>query len=299
MPSPFPGMDPYCEAPSIWPDVHHELIGDIQAALNAVLRPRYVARVDLRTYASDEPMLMDEAIKEAFLKVLHLATAEVVTIIEVVSPTDMIRDSRGRASFMSKRREIMNSEVHWVEIDLLRAGVPTVTDPPLPANDYRVLIARAHQRTKTRVWPISVRQGLPVIPIPLRGKDPEVPLDLGAVFREACDRAAYDATLDYRKEPQPPLKDEDAQWARERLRGRGGSQGGVDCTSPPFHRTSAGPGFSTRRPRSCKNRAAGAPSTMRWSKVRLKVSTRPTTTLSSTATGRRSIRPTPRIAHSG
>jgi hypothetical protein len=262
VPSPFPGMDPYCEAPSIWPDVHHELIGDIQAALNAVLRPRYVARVELRVYISDEddpgrevlvpdlrvertpkrkgnrkpkeepalavtaplivPTLMDEEVEEAFLKLIHVETEELVTIVEVVSPTNKIRGSRGRASFMSKRQEIMNSEVHWVEIDLLRAGVPTVTDPPLPASDYRVLVSRADRRTKTRFWPIGVRQALPVIPIPLRGKDPEVPLDLGAVFREAYDRAAYDLTLDYRKEPQPPLKGEDAKWARELLRGRSG-----------------------------------------------------------------------------
>lgn len=47
MPSPFPGMDPYLESPVIWPDVHHGLISEIQAALNPRLRPRYVARVEL------------------------------------------------------------------------------------------------------------------------------------------------------------------------------------------------------------------------------------------------------------
>ncbi len=67
---------------------------------------------------------------------------------------------------------------------------------------------------------MSVRQPLPVIGIPLRGKNPEVPLDLGVVFRTAYDRAAYDVSLDYRKEPQPPLKGDDAKWARELLRGR-------------------------------------------------------------------------------
>src|SRR5262245_13670059 len=57
MPSPFPGMDPYLEAPHLWPDVHHELISQIRGALNAALRPRYVARVELRVYisADDDP----------------------------------------------------------------------------------------------------------------------------------------------------------------------------------------------------------------------------------------------------
>ena len=54
MPSPFPGMDPYLESPVIWPDVHHELISEIRAALNPNLRPSYVARVELRVYISDD-----------------------------------------------------------------------------------------------------------------------------------------------------------------------------------------------------------------------------------------------------
>src|SRR3954469_21922112 len=54
MPSPFPGMDPYLESPTIWPDVHHELISEIRAALAPRVRPRYVARVELRVYISDD-----------------------------------------------------------------------------------------------------------------------------------------------------------------------------------------------------------------------------------------------------
>jgi hypothetical protein len=254
-------MDPYLEAPSIWPDVHHGLISEMQAALNPHLRPRYVARVELRVYISDDddpgrqalvpdlrverspgrkgasqtkqepvraaaeplivPTLMDEEIEEAFLKIVHVESEELVTLIEVLSPTNKIRGSSGRKSFMEKRREIMNTEVSWVEIDLLRGGVPSVTDPPLRPSDYRILVSRGDQRTRTRFWPVSVRQPLPVIKIPLRGKDPEVPLDLSSVFRTVYDRAAYDVSVDDRKPPQPPLEGDDAKWARELLRGGG------------------------------------------------------------------------------
>jgi hypothetical protein len=166
---------------------------------------------------------MDEEIEEAFLKLIHVESETLVTLIEVLSPTNKIRGSRGRASFMAKRQNVMDTEVHWVEIDLLRAGVPSVTDPPLhPGSDYRVLVSQGDQRMQTRYWPIGVRQPLPVIAIPLRGKDPEVPLDLGAVFRTVYDRAAYDVTVDYRKAPEPPLEGDDAKWARELLRGRRG-----------------------------------------------------------------------------
>jgi len=165
------------------------------------------------------PTLMDEEIEEAFLKIIHVESEALVTVIEILSPTNKIRGSRGRASFMAKRHEIMNTEVHWVEIDFLRAGLASVTDPPLPSSDYRVLVSRADRRTQTRFWPISVRRPLPVIQIPLRGNDPEVPLDLGAVFRAVYDRAAYDTSVDYRKDPQPPLTAADAKWAKELLRG--------------------------------------------------------------------------------
>jgi len=54
MPSPFPGMDPYLEAPGLWTDVHHGLISEIQARLNSKLRPKYRVRVEERVYISDE-----------------------------------------------------------------------------------------------------------------------------------------------------------------------------------------------------------------------------------------------------
>jgi hypothetical protein len=49
MPSPFPGMDPFLEAPDIWRGFHHSLADEIKAQLNAVLSPRYYADVDVRT----------------------------------------------------------------------------------------------------------------------------------------------------------------------------------------------------------------------------------------------------------
>src|SRR5690348_5515230 len=116
MPSPFPGMDPYLEAPELWPDVHHELISQIQGTLNAALRPRYVARIELRVYVSDEDgpgcKFIDD-IEEARLEIRSREANALVTIIEVLSPASKVRGSRGRVSFMDKRRETLASKVHW------------------------------------------------------------------------------------------------------------------------------------------------------------------------------------------
>jgi hypothetical protein len=233
----------------------------MQLALNQALRPNYVARVELRVYISDdddpgreviipdvrieksrrkgrrkakggsavaiaEPLivtlLLDDEIEEARLEIKHRETGALVTVIEVLSPTNKIRGAKGRSSFMDKRQEILASDVHWVEIDLLRAGVPpSVTRPPLKASDYRILVSRMGDPRKASYWPVGLRQPLPVIGIPLRGDDPDVPLDLGAVLTAAYEQGAYDMSVDYRQTPNPPLTKEDAIWANRLLRERG------------------------------------------------------------------------------
>ncbi|MCS6781550.1 MAG: DUF4058 family protein, partial [Geminicoccaceae bacterium] len=59
MPSPFPGMDPYLEAPDVWEGFHANLATEIQNQLNPRLRPKYVARlapyVVLAERAVEEP----------------------------------------------------------------------------------------------------------------------------------------------------------------------------------------------------------------------------------------------------
>jgi len=43
--SPFPGMDPYLEAPDLWPDVHTRLMNIFAEQLTPLLAPRYVAEL--------------------------------------------------------------------------------------------------------------------------------------------------------------------------------------------------------------------------------------------------------------
>src|SRR4051794_36688978 len=50
MPGPFPGMDPYLEAPSVWRNVHNRLITYISDELNILLPEGYVATSDERVY---------------------------------------------------------------------------------------------------------------------------------------------------------------------------------------------------------------------------------------------------------
>jgi Protein of unknown function (DUF4058) len=61
MPSPFPGMDPYLEDPNGWANVHHGIIAALQAALNAIIRPKYYARIAERVYLCPADELAPES----------------------------------------------------------------------------------------------------------------------------------------------------------------------------------------------------------------------------------------------
>lgn len=260
MPSPFPGMDPYLENPATWPDVHHGLISELQVELNRQVRPKYFVSVEERVYISDEtdparavivpdlqvartagerrreaaasqpvgtpePLvvttLIEEEVREAHLEIVDAQLRQVVAVIEVVSPANKVAGSRGRTSYFEKRREVMKSSAHWLEIDLLREGEPVTAAEVLPEGDYFVHLSRVDARPKGFVWPILLRQRLPRIPVPLRSADPEAAADLQALLESVYERSAYDLKIDYRREPKPPLRGEDAAWADELLRKQG------------------------------------------------------------------------------
>ena len=47
-------MDPFLEEPTLWPDVHNELLSVARETLNRRLRPQYHVRLEERVYISDE-----------------------------------------------------------------------------------------------------------------------------------------------------------------------------------------------------------------------------------------------------
>src|SRR5262249_1749618 len=61
-----------------------------------------------------------EELREAFQRITGRRSRDVVTVIEILSPTNKVPGSPGRESFERKRREVIYSPSHWVEIDLLR-----------------------------------------------------------------------------------------------------------------------------------------------------------------------------------
>jgi len=165
--------------------------------------------------------LLDDEIHEAHLEVVDRVDRSVVTIIEVLSPSNKVPGSKGRASYQQKRREVMDSPCTWIEIDLLRAGDPIIPRQKLGGCDYYVHISQVEQRPKGAVWRIRLPQRLPGILIPLKSEDSAVPLDLQQVLDTAYNRGAYNKTIDYQSPPATPLPPELEGWAEQLLKAKG------------------------------------------------------------------------------
>jgi hypothetical protein len=97
---------------------------------------------------------------------------------------------------------------------------------PLPAGDYYAIVSRGWRPARADVYAWSLCHPLPAIPVPLAGKDPDVPLDLQAAFTTIYDRAVYAYSLDYRRPVEPPLEEADAAWAQQALTAASAPSGG-------------------------------------------------------------------------
>ena len=65
---------------------------------------------------------------------------------------------------------------------------------------------------------MPIRKPLPGLSIPLRETDTDVHLDLQAVLDQAYRKGRYHLTIDYSEPPTPPLKGDDAKWARNLIK---------------------------------------------------------------------------------
>jgi len=71
-----------------------------------------------------------------------------------------------------------------------------------------------------RSTPSRVRQPLPVFCIPLRQTDADIVLNLQPLIDQCYVNGRY-STIDYRRDPEPPMDLADAAWADALLREAG------------------------------------------------------------------------------
>ena len=203
MPSPFPGMNPYLERAAVWSDFHLSFLYAAHKALAGQLVPHYIVKIDehvfMREPHDEEQLLVgrgdalvsdqgnvarpptggtqvlmaptrieldvEEVDRLAFLEVRDREELEIITVIELLSPSNK-KPGPDRERYCDKRFQLLRSPVHFVEIDLLRAW-PRMPMRKLSPCDYCVVVSRAEERPEAGSWPIQLPDPLPVVPVPL------------------------------------------------------------------------------------------------------------------------------------
>lgn len=154
-------------------------------------------------------------VRDVWIEIRHLPDQSVVTVIEVLSPSNKI--GRGHLEYLAKRDAILNRPVSLVEIDLLLAGQRLDFGPKTPHSSYAAFISRDNNRKWIDVYAWDLRSPLPPIRIPLRPPDPDVILPLGDVFATTFQHGHYARALRYQNAPPAPLSEDQAEWARQIL----------------------------------------------------------------------------------
>jgi hypothetical protein len=154
----------------------------------------------------------------------------VVTIVEFLSRSNKT-PGPGRDLYLQKQADARRARANLVEVDLLRAGSPTTLTPPHlvpPAyrTPYHASVWRASRPGRMEYWPAPLRERLPVVRVPLRPDDADVPLDLQSLVDECYRRGRYD-DIDYAEQLEPSLPAPEAAWTGDLLRAKGLTQGGV------------------------------------------------------------------------
>ena len=254
MPSPFPGMDPYLEDPTLWPDVHQRLIAYISEYLQSQVRPKYIARIGERIEVSDlgrsyypdamivqpprnpattlahsgvlvadEPLVfhyLDEEHSVPYIEIVYRETGDVVTVIEVLSPAN--KNGAGREQYLQKQADLLATQVNLVEIDLLSSWTtPTLARNASgltpPESRYVVSVSRLYRRQNFEAYFSRLQDRLPRCRIPLRAADPDAVLDLPAVFDRCYEVGGYDLLVNYAKAPPVALSESESAWLRNLL----------------------------------------------------------------------------------
>ena len=191
--------------------------------------PAQAAEPAVAVAEEDRPLVIRMAaaeVSESFLTILDVTSNQrVVTVIELLSPSN--KHGGGRRLYRQKQRQVLRSDAHLVELDLLRTGRHTVAVPEAIAQgkrpfDYLICVSRARRRREEfELYFRSLRRPLPPLSIPLAAGDPDVLLELQPVFDRTYEAGSYRRRIDYGEPCRPPLSAEDQAWADELIRRAG------------------------------------------------------------------------------
>jgi hypothetical protein len=205
MQSPFPGMDPYIEACGLWEGFHGRLIEAIYRDLASVLPSGYTIDTAVQSYVV---LMGAEGMQGPPPK-------PDVTVTEPAAgkqPPKKKDDATVAETSASAESVPMQA---FIELDLLRGGHKMPMMTPWPDSPFSLLVSRSFPAPHCRAWPAHFQRRLPVIPMPLASKDPDLTLDLQPLLNGIYSLGRYHERIDYARPLTPPLPDADAGWVRD------------------------------------------------------------------------------------
>jgi hypothetical protein len=159
------------------------------------------------------PLVIDLEATEIYIKILHGPDRLLVTVIELLSPSNKFEVDYG--DYHSKRSSLLRQRVNLVELDLLIGGRRVQTARPLPEGDYYAFVARGNRYPNADVYAWTIRDRLPTIRIPLKAPDEDLSIDLAPVFETAYARGRYSRRSRYGSVPGIRRSEEVLKWCAE------------------------------------------------------------------------------------
>ncbi len=202
--------------PSLQITGEREIYPDIQVAAERAAGQTRPAGLGLPVAEATVTIVTEaEEEEESAIFIREAGTERLITVIEILSYSNKTGGSEKRARYLLKRRELLAGGVHLVEIDLLGWGQRVVT--ALPDQPYHILVSRADEQPRSRVWSFNLADPIPTAPIPLIASDEHVPLPLQEAYSTVYEARGFRRRLDYGADPEGPLTQAQRAYIRTQL----------------------------------------------------------------------------------
>lgn len=156
--------------------------------------------------------LVEHEEREIYIDIFKLdPQKQLVTSIELLSPSNKRRGTVGWDQYEGKRSVFLNGYANLVEIDLLRGGRRHPMSDQWPDSPYVVIVMRRERAPMCQIWPAHAVEPLPSIPIPLLPPDADVVVPLQPIVDHIYAVSRYAGDLDYAQPVQPPLSQAELQ----------------------------------------------------------------------------------------
>ncbi|MCA9185498.1 MAG: DUF4058 family protein [Planctomycetales bacterium] len=162
-----------------------------------------------------KPVPIRVPLKHRWLEIRDLHD-HLITVIEILSPSKKTLWSA--SEFARRGMHLLASGINTLDIDLIRGGVRALPDEfrmalsePDSGTTYLVVAGRAGDLEQRDVYYCPLQEELPVVAVPLRSNEEDVPLELQPLVNRCYETGRY-WQISHRALPDPALTPDEQVW---------------------------------------------------------------------------------------